>query len=137
MALAEQVAPDAKPEAPLPTLQDVQALGRDSDYTPFVARDVDPAVRNAAMKKLFADPHYNVMDRLDTYIDDYSQPDPLPAAMLRTLASAQFLKLLDDEEKTEPAAAPPTASQDHHADTDLRLQQDHAPGSEGTGDGTQ
>lgn len=112
--------------APAPTLQDVQTLGRDSDYTPFVARGVDPAVRNAAMKKLFADPHYNVMDRLDTYIDDYSQPDPLPAAMLRKMASAQFLKLLEEE-----------ARPNDHADTDLRLQQDHAPGYPGAGDGTQ
>jgi hypothetical protein len=31
-------------------------------------------VKNAAMKKLFADPHFNVMDRLDIYIDDYSSP---------------------------------------------------------------
>ena len=30
------------------------------------------------MKKLFADPHYNVMDGLDVYIDDYSKPDPIP-----------------------------------------------------------
>lgn len=134
---AEQVAPDDKPEVPAPSLQDVQALGRESDYTPFVARGVDPAVRNAAMKKLFTDPHYNVMDRLDTYIDDYSQPDPLPASMLRKMASAQFLKLLDDDEATDPAASPPPASQDHHADTDLRLQQDHAPGSEDAGGGPQ
>lgn len=120
-------AADAKTEVPAPTLEDVQALGRESDYTPFVARNVDPAVRNAAMKKLFTDPHYNVMDRLDTYIDDYSQPDPLPASMLRKMASAQFLKLLDEEE----------ASPNDHADTDLRLQQDHAPGSQDAGDGTQ
>ena len=124
-------------DVPAPTLQDVQALGRESDYTPFVARSVDPAVRNAAMKKLFTDPHYNVMDRLDTYVDDYSLPDPLPAAMLRKMASAQFLKLLDDEEATETSAAPTPVSQDNHADTDLRLQQDHAPGRQGTGDGTQ
>ena len=117
---------EVKPEVPAPTLEDVQALGRESDYTPFVARNVDPAVRNAAMKKLFTDPHYNVMDRLDTYIDDYSQPDPLPASMLRKMASAQFLKLLDEE--TRP---------NNHANTDLRLQQDDAPGSQSAGDGTQ
>ncbi len=120
-------AADAKAEVPAPTLEDVQALGRESDYTPFVARNVDPAVRNAAMKKLFTDPHYNVMDRLDTYIDDYSQPDPLPASMLRKMASAQFLKLLDEEE----------ARPNDHADTDLRLQQDHAPGRPDAGDGSQ
>jgi hypothetical protein len=111
-----------------PTLQDAQNLGLESDYTPFLARRVDPAVRNAAMKKLFTDPHFNVMDRLDTYIDDYSQPDPLPLAMLRKMASAQFLNLLDEE--PDAPACPPIARQDH-ADTDLRLQQDHAPADPG------
>jgi hypothetical protein len=55
-----------------------------------MARGVTTDVRNAAVKKLFADPHFNVMDRLDIYIDDYSQPDPLPAAMLRQMVSARF-----------------------------------------------
>lgn len=85
---------------PAPTLDDVQALTPQSDFKPFMARDVDPEVKNAAMKKLFADPHYNVMDRLDIYIDDYSKPDPLPESMLRQMVSAKFLNLFDDE-KTE------------------------------------
>ena len=79
-------------------MQDVAALNADSDFKPFVARAVAPEVRNAAMKKLFADPHFNVMDGLDIYIDDYSMPDPLPASMLRKMASAKFLKLFDDDE---------------------------------------
>lgn len=83
--------------APALTMQDVAALHKNSDFKPFVARTVPPEVRNAALKKLFGDPHFNVMDGLDTYIDDYSQPDPLPAAMLRQMASAQFLKLFDDD----------------------------------------
>ena len=88
---------------PLPTLDDVQALTPESDFKPFLARDVDPQVKNAAMKKLFADPHFNVMDGLDIYIDDYSKPDPLPDSMLRQMTSAKFLNLFDDE-KTETAA---------------------------------
>ena len=88
---------------PLPTMQDVQALTAESDFKPFVARGVDPEVRNAAMKKLFTDPHYNVMDRLDIYIDDYSQPDPLPESMLRQMVGAKFLKLFDEGEKNGPA----------------------------------
>jgi hypothetical protein len=74
-----------------------------------MSRGVEPGVRNAAMKKLFADPHFNVMDRLDIYIDDYSIPDPLPLSMLRQMASAKFLKLFDDDEeeaqKAKDAAA--------------------------------
>ena len=96
----------AQPDpAPLPTLDDVQALTPASDFKPFMLQGVAPDVRNAAMKKLFADPHFNVMDRLDIYIDDYSQPDPLPAAMLRQMASAKILNLFDEE--NDGARIPP------------------------------
>ena len=135
--------PQADPPAPAPTLADVQALNADSSFAPFVARDVAPEVRNAAMKKLFADPHYNVMDGLDIYIDDYSLPSPMPAAMLRQMASAKFLKLFDEEEQSPvPESAQPASSAMpapavagaspnqvpdlHHDHTDLRLQPDHA-----------
>ncbi len=97
----------ASPAAPAPpSMEDVTRLTSQSDFTPFVARGVAPEVRNAAMKKLFADPHYNVMDGLDIYIDDYSRPDPLPLSMLRQMASAKFLNLFEDETAgTGPAGA--------------------------------
>ena len=100
------------PEPPLPTLDDVRALTPDSDFAPFVARRVAPDVKNAALKKLFADPHYNVMDGLDTYIDDYSNMEPLPAPMLRRLASARALAMFDPADEPAggvPAGPPPGA----------------------------
>ena len=90
-------APAAEP--PAPTLADAEALTPASDFKPFVSRAVSPEVRNLAMKKLFADPHFNVMDGLDIYIDDYTQPDPLPAGMLRQMASAHAMGFFDDEKK--------------------------------------
>lgn len=93
---------DAEPPEKIAlTLDDVKRLTQDSDFKPFMARDVGPEVRNAAMKKLFADPHFNVMDGLDIYIDDYSKSDPIPESMLRQMVGAKFLKLFDDEEKDE------------------------------------
>jgi len=89
---------------PLPTLADVAALTRESDYAKFMAPGVDRSVRNAAMKKLFSDPHYNVMDRLDVYIDDYNTPDPLPLEMLKKLRQSEMLGLFRDE--ATPAAGP-------------------------------
>ena len=83
---------------PALSLDDVKLLTKDSDFKPFMTSDVGPEVRNAAMKKLFADPHFNVMDGLDIYIDDYSKSDPIPESMLRQMASAKFLKLFDDDE---------------------------------------
>lgn len=82
-------------QTPALTLQDVQALTRDSDFSPFMARQVAPEIKNAALKKLFADPHYNVMDGLDIYIDDYSNLAPLPAPMLRRMVSAQALNMFE------------------------------------------
>jgi Protein of unknown function (DUF3306) len=89
------------PTKPVLSLEDVKLLTKDSDFKPFMSSDVGPEVRNAAMKKLFADPHFNVMDGLDIYIDDYSLSDPIPESMLRQMASAKFLKLFDDDEDEE------------------------------------
>jgi hypothetical protein len=98
---------------PRPTMDDVARLTRGSDYSRFVGSAVDADVSNAAMKKLFSDPHFNVMDGLDTYIDDYGKPDPIPDSMLRQMNQAKFLRLFDVEDEGEaslpgpgPAAAP-------------------------------
>ena len=101
------------PEDALLSLDDVKLLTKDSDFKPFMAQGVGADVRNAAMKKLFSDPHFNVMDGLDIYIDDYSKSDPIPESMLRQMTSAKFLKLFDDEddpEKLESASASASAT---------------------------
>ncbi len=134
------------------TLDDAQALTQHSDFKPFMAQQVSPDVRNAAMKKLFADPHYNVMDGLDIYIDDYTKSDPIPESMLRQMVGAQFLKLFDDEKESLPPANPRDSSGDvvpgsvaqstdstesclppDHAHSHLRLQPNHAPAGPDTG----
>jgi hypothetical protein len=124
------------PAEPLPTLDDVARLPDGAEVARFVARGVDPAVKNAALKKLFADPHFNVMDGLDIYIDDYGRPDPLPAAMLRQMAQSRVLGLFDDG-PTAPSPAVPDSLADAAAgvlpdeDPDLRLQPHDAAGHPG------
>lgn len=75
----------------LPTMTEVEFLDAESDYSLFLAKGVDKAVRQAAMKKLFSDPHFHVMDGLDIYIDDYTKAAPLPVGMLAALRQAQTL----------------------------------------------
>lgn len=97
--------PAAEPQpVRLPTMDDVAQLTTDSDFSAFVARGVDQAVRRSALKKLFADPHFNVLDRLDMYMDDYNQPSPMPDGMLAALKHSKslFAGLAKDDE-TEPA----------------------------------
>ena len=102
-------APPATEAVPEPvrelSLDDAKLLTKDSDFKPFMASNVGPEVRNAAMKKLFADPHFNVMDGLDIYIDDYSISEPIPESMLRQMTSAKFLKIFDDEEEDDEEKA--------------------------------
>jgi hypothetical protein len=88
-AAPQPAAPDAKAAEAPPELPPVEELGMDSDYRGFFHPKVNEDLRRTALKKLFSDPHFNVMDGLDTYIDDYSKPDPLPAAMLAQLRQAQ------------------------------------------------
>lgn len=103
----------------LPTLADAGQLTHDSDFTPFLARGVDEAVRRSALKTLFSDPQFNIMDGLDTYVGDYNTFEPIEPAMLAMLNHAKGLldprscfenPLMQLIEKTlEPAlaAAPP------------------------------
>ena len=101
--------PPATEPAPL-TLADAQSLTLQSDFAPFIARGVAPDVKNAALKTLFTDPHFNVMDGLDIYIDDYTKPSPLPLSVLRQMVSAKALGLVEDDEEGAKAAL--SASED-------------------------
>ena len=129
------------------SLDDVTRLTAQSDFAPFVARDVAPDVRNAAMKKLFGDPHFNVMDGLDIYIDDYSQPDPLPESVLRQMASAKFLNLFEDEDEdlkdqpqsrvrddTNTSAGDSVAQSEQPPETGVTPLPDNTPQARGTDD---
>jgi hypothetical protein len=94
----EAAAPSAPPvdavpaaELPPPTLEDVAALGHDADFRRFVQPGVDETVRRSAMKKLFTDPHFNVMDGLDIYIGDYNTYEPMSAAMVAMLVHGKQL----------------------------------------------
>jgi hypothetical protein len=106
------VAPPPQPPD-LPSLDSLQGLA--SDYSEFLKPAVDEDLRRSALKKLFHDPHFNVMDGLDVYIDDYSKPDPIPESMLKDLLArhAGFFdpaeKPADGEADTRVAEAPQAA----------------------------
>jgi Protein of unknown function (DUF3306) len=90
-------------EVPPPaSLDDVAKIDRcDPDFSAFMKPDVDPAVQQAALKKMFTDPHFNIMDGLDIYIDDYSKPDPLPPGMLERMVQSDMLNLFSKSSKEQ------------------------------------
>jgi hypothetical protein len=83
--------------APLPALDSLDGLK--SDYQAFMHSGVDEGMRRDALKKLFADPHFNKMDGLDVYIEDYSIESPIPEAMLRGLSQARSLFLFEEKDE--------------------------------------
>jgi hypothetical protein len=92
---AEEVAAVSSPQElvpqALPQMEDVDKLHDESDFSVFMNEGVDETVKRSAMKKLFSNPHFNVMDGLDIYISDYSLADPLPPGMLASLLHAETL----------------------------------------------
>ena len=92
------------------------------------------------------------MDGLDTYIDDYNKPDPLPLSSIRKMAQAAFLGLVDATPPAAPEAAdtptaqapesaevnpaePGAATPEPDENADLRLQPHDAAGCGGAEDG--
>jgi hypothetical protein len=95
----------------LPPLESLKGLA--SEYTEFLKPGVDENLRRSALKKLFADPHFENFERFEAYCEDFTKGEPIPLAMLKTLEHAKGL-LFDDEEKKDaqaaaekPAAEPP------------------------------
>lgn len=98
-------------DAAPPPLPPLESLSLDSDFSAYFHPKVDESLRRAALKKLFGDPHFNVMDGLDVYIDDYSTSDPLPEALLAQLKQAQNI-LAWSKEDAERRAAQQTGAAD-------------------------
>src|SRR5436309_11725693 len=87
-------APATAPGMPTPPaaleLPPVESLTFDSDFTAFLQPGVDDKVKRAALKQLFRDPRFNIMDGLDTYIDDYTKADPIPPDIVADLLKRGF-----------------------------------------------
>ncbi len=113
-----QLSADDGASAPV-TLPPIESLTPESDFTAFFSAKApaDDAVKRAALKVLLRDPRFNVMDGLDTYIDDYTREDPIPESVLRRMVQAQQFLAPEHREVPAPAQlgsvdAPPPLSAD-------------------------
>ena len=113
---AEEPAPPAQnkeePPAPLPP---VAQLTPESDFRPFMDPKVDLETRRSALKKLFADAHFNAPDPFEAYSEDYTGGEPIPMEMLKRLNQARKL-LFEEEAKSAQAPADQPGSPQAAAD---------------------
>jgi hypothetical protein len=111
----------------LPTQADAEALDVGADVSRFLQSGVTDAIKGAALKKLFADPAYNVISDMDDYVEDYSQMAKLSAVELRSLQQSKDLHLFEDppwkiEADARDAAA--AAAAEKQATTDAVAESD-------------
>jgi hypothetical protein len=112
---------DEKPVA-LPPLD---SLSFESDFKAFMHSKVEQSVKRAALKKLFSDPHFNVMDGLDTYIDDYTKSEPISDELLARIEEVRDRLLAPGKEK-ERLAEEAKAAQAEEAAEEEKATQDEA-----------
>ncbi len=100
-------APAESEAAVLPRLED---LTIDSDFRPFLGRDVPPGLRRQALRRLWSlDPHFSQIDGMDDYAGDYTAAAKgagLVASAYRIGCDA-LGRGMPDEEEEEPPDDPP------------------------------
>ncbi len=125
--LKRQPAVEAEVSAPPPELPPLESLNFDSDFGAFMHAKVDAGVRRAALKTLFRDPRFNIMDGLDVYIDDYSKEDPIPPGMLAQLQHARTTLFgpraeAEARQEDETGTQPPPASSNEPLESEPQLE---------------
>lgn len=116
--------PDAQAESQERALSDadmppLDSLDADSDYKGFLSPGVSDALRNAALRKLFLSPKFNVVDGLDDYADDFTKFEPLGdiiTADMRhqmELAEERAKKALEEDLAASTEDSAPPSERDH------------------------
>jgi hypothetical protein len=101
-------APSGDKGAEAPALPPVEGLTPESDFAPFMHPKVAQAVRRVALKKLFADPHFNVPDAYEPFSGDWTGGDPISEELLKTLNQARTVLYREEEAERQERAAQET-----------------------------
>ena len=80
----------------------IESLDESSDYSPFLSPGVSDGLRQQAMRKLFAQPGFNITDGLNDYDEDFTQFTGLGNVITHEMKRMLQREL---EAGAEPAAA--------------------------------
>jgi hypothetical protein len=84
---SDRLIANGKANADYTELPPISTISLAEDFTPFMQAKVPQALKQQALKALFREPHFNVMDGLDIYIDDYTVFEPISPEVMATLSS--------------------------------------------------
>ena len=103
----------AQDEPPLP---DPLSLGMADDFSAFLCDKVPPALKHKAMQHLFSHPHFNELDMMDVYMEDFNLVPNLEPASLDLVKHAKAVLDPDFGQAPETQTeADPEAAADHPA----------------------
>lgn len=110
------------------TVEDVEKLDKDSDFTAFLKAAVPAEIKRLALKKLWAsDPVYNVVDGLVEYGEDYSQLHVNVGPIKSAYQVGKGYVTNDDEDDDPQATETQTAAADDLGEsTEKHLVEDSA-----------
>jgi len=114
VAPSDALAQSPGDQAPAPVLTDedmppLEELGEESDYSGFLSPGVSEALRQAALRRLFSSPKFNVCDGLDDYAEDYTKFAPLGdviTADMRHHMERALKKMAEDKDAGDADTAP-------------------------------
>ena len=100
---AKAPAPQSASQDGPPALPPIDQLTPESDFSAFMHPKVGDALRRAALKKLFSDPHFNVPDPFEPFSGDWTVGEAIPPDMLAGLNQARTLLFPEKDKKEDQA----------------------------------
>jgi hypothetical protein len=97
-------------------LPDPEKIEVGGSFASFMANNVDPDAKAAALRALWRQPHYQEIDGLLEYALDYTNQPKLSAEVSAELAKKVFRHLVKDDVKEPLEAEEMTASTEHVTD---------------------
>ncbi|QYK01473.1 DUF3306 domain-containing protein [Shewanella psychrotolerans] len=91
-------------------LPDPEKIEVGGSFASFMAENVDPDAKNAALRALWKQPHYSEIDGLLEYALDYTNQPKLSAEVSAELAKKVFRHLVKDDEQAQPEIEEMTVS---------------------------
>ena len=102
----------------------IDSLHEGSDFSGFLSEGVSAALKKAAMKKLFAQPAFNIRDGLNDYDEDYTSFAPLGDTVTVEMT---YRKDIDDKREAAKKALLEEQSQATAiAESEVALREDNA-----------
>ena len=117
------------PQEKPPELPPIDKLTPDSEFSGFMHPKVDDALRRAALKKMFTDPHFNTPDPFEPFSGDWTVADPIPDELMAKLNQVRTV-LFPDRDKDKKQEAEQQAAQQPPAGEQAKAQakEDDEPG---------